>query len=135
MKKSLASISLSVLMTLASGAAFAQGEVQASTTQQTAPQTVEISEAAVDKFIEVQQKVESIRGEYVELLQQAEDKQTAMEIQQEAQEKMVEKVQSSGMTVQQFNLIAQAAQQIHEMHQCILKAKYTLTQHLIPHLP
>src|SRR5690554_7813700 len=104
MKKSLASISLSVLMTLASGAAFAQGEAQAPTTQQTAPQTVEISEAAVDKFIEVQQKVESIRGEYVELLQQAEDQQTAMEIQQEAQEKMVEKVQSSGMTVQQFNL-------------------------------
>ena len=123
MKKSLASISLSVLMTLASGAAFAQGEAQAPTTQQTAPQTVEISEAAVDKFIEVQQKVESIRGEYVELLQQAEDQQTAMEIQQEAQEKMVEKVQSSGMTVQQFNLIAQAAQQSPEIQQRIRNAQ------------
>lgn len=123
MKKSLTSISLSVLMTLASGAAFAQGEAQAPTTQQTAPQTVEISEAAVDKFIEVQQKVESIRGEYVELLQQAEDQQTAMEIQQEAQEKMVEKVQSSGMTVQQFNLIAQAAQQSPEIQQRIRNAQ------------
>lgn len=113
MKKSLASISLSILIALASSSALAQEETQANaqTAPQAAPQTIEITEAAVDKFIEVLQDVESIRGKYVERLQDAEDQQTAMEIQQEAQEKMVEKVQSSGMTVQQFNLIAQAAQQ------------------------
>src|SRR5690554_7227360 len=107
MKKSLASISLSILIALASSSALAQEETQANaqTAPQAAPQTIEITEAAVDKFIEVLQDVESIRGKYVERLQDAEDQQTAMEIQQEAQEKMVEKVQSSGMTVQQFNLI------------------------------
>src|SRR5690554_4707759 len=111
MNNSFASISLSVLMTLASSAAFAQGEAQAPTTPQAAPQTVEISEADVDKFNDAKTKIESIRREYSELIQQAEDQQTAIQIQQGAQEKMVEKVQSSGMTVQQFNLIAQATQQ------------------------
>ena len=123
MNNSFASISLSVLMTLASGAAFAQGEAQAPTTPQAAPQTVEISEAAVDKFIDVQQKVESIRGEYVELLQQAKDQQAAIEIQQEAQQKMVEKVEESGMEVQQYNLIAQAAQRDPDIQKRIKDAQ------------
>ena len=125
MKKSLASISLSILIALASSSALAQEETQANaqTAPQAAPQTIEITEAAVDKFIEVLQDVESIRGKYVERLQDAEDQQTAMEIQQEAQEKMVEKVQTSGMTVQQFNLIAQAAQQIPEIQQRIRNAQ------------
>lgn len=125
MKKSLASISLSILIALASSSALAQEETQANaqTAPQAAPQTIEITEAAVDKFIEVLQDVESIRGKYVERLQDAEDQQTAMEIQQEAQDKMVEKVQSSGMTVQQFNLIAQAAQQSPEIQQRIRNAQ------------
>lgn len=125
MKKSLASISLSILIALASSSALAQEETQANaqTAPQAAPQTIEITEAAVDKFIEVLQDVESIRGKYVERLQDAEDQQTAMEIQQEAQEKMLEKVQSSGMTVQQFNLIAQAAQQSPEIQQRIRNAQ------------
>ncbi len=125
MKKSLTSISLSILIALASSSALAQEETQANaqTAPQAAPQTIEITEAAVDKFIEVLQDVESIRGKYVERLQDAEDQQTAMEIQQEAQEKMVEKVQSSGMTVQQFNLIAQAAQQSPEIQQRIRNAQ------------
>lgn len=125
MKKSLASISLSILIALASSSALAQEETQANaqTAPQAAPQTIEITEAAVDKFIEVLQDVESIRGKYVERLQDAEDQQTAMEIQQEAQEKMVEKVQSSGMTVQQFNMIAQAAQQSPEIQQRIRNAQ------------
>ena len=125
MKKSLASISLSILIALASSSALAQEETQANaqTAPQAAPQTIEITEAAVDKFIEVLQDVESIRGKYVERLQDAEDQQTAMEIQQEAQEKMVEKVQSSGMTVQQFNMITQAAQQSPEIQQRIRNAQ------------
>lgn len=125
MKKSLASISLSILIALASSSALAQEETQANaqTAPQAAPQTIEITEAAVDKFIEVLQDVESIRGKYVERLQDAEDQKTAMEIQQEAQDKMVEKVQSSGMTVQQFNLIAQAAQQSPEIQQRIRNAQ------------
>ena len=125
MKKSLTSISLSILIALASSSALAQEETQANaqTAPQAAPQTIEITEAAVDKFIEVLQDVESIRGKYVARLQDAEDQQTAMGIQQEAQEKMVEKVQSSGMTVQQFNLIAQAAQQSPEIQQRIRNAQ------------
>lgn len=125
MKKSLASISLSILIALASSSALAQEETQANaqTAPQAAPQTIEITEAAVDKFIEVLQDVESIRGKYVARLQDAEDQQTAMGIQQEAQEKMVEKVQSSGMTVQQFNMIAQAAQQSPEIQQRIRNAQ------------
>lgn len=115
-------------MALASTTAFAQGEAQTDTTPQAAPQTIEISEAAVDKFIEVHKQVESIRGEYVELLQQADDQEVAMEIQQEAQEKMVKKVEDSGMEVQQYNIIAQAAQQNPDIQKRIQDAQWVLSR-------
>lgn len=111
MNKSFASFSLSILMALTSSAALAQGEAQAPATQQAAPASSEISDSTVEKFVQAQQEVESIRGEYLKRAQQAEDQQQAMGLQQEAQQKMVEAVEESGMQVQEYNMVAQVAQQ------------------------
>ena len=110
MNKSFATFSLSILMALTSSAALAESEAQTPATQQAVPSSSEIPDSTVEKFVQAQQQVESIRGEYMELVQQAEGQQQAMEIQQEAQDKMIQAVEDSGIKVQEYNMIAQVAQ-------------------------
>lgn len=111
MNKLIVSFSLSLLMALTSSAALAQGQAQTTTAPQATQPATEVSDGTVEKFAQAQQQVESIRGEYIKRVQQAEDQQQAMGLQQEAQQKMVEVVEKSGMQVQEYNRVAQVALQ------------------------
>lgn len=111
MNKSFASITLSLLLAFTSGAAFAQDQAQSPAAQQAPQAAADISDDAVVNFVAAQQEVETIRTDYMERVQNADDQQAAMGLQQEAQQKMVKAVEESGMGVQEYNMIAQAAQQ------------------------
>ena len=52
-----------------------------------------------------------IRDDYVERIESTDDRDEAMELEQEANEMMVEAVEDTGLTVDTYSAIAQAASQ------------------------
>ncbi|ASK33453.1 DUF4168 domain-containing protein [Alloalcanivorax mobilis] len=116
-------LTLSALLIAASGAAMAQSsppERQAPTPPQSSnpqarqapmPQSSDISDDEVEKFAEAQGKVQDIKGSYQEKVQaNAKEPEKAMQIQQQAQQEMVQAVKDTGLEVQKYNQIAQLAQ-------------------------
>lgn len=62
------------------------------------------------KFADAQAKVEQVKGEYQSRVRAAsEDPEKAMEVQREAQQKMVKAVKNTGLDVRKYNQIAQLA--------------------------
>lgn len=71
----------------------------------------DISDDEVARFADAQQKVEEIKGQYrVKVQENTEQPQQAMEVQREAQQKMVQAVKDTGLEVRKYNQIAQLAQ-------------------------
>ncbi len=64
----------------------------------------------LETFLQARADVLDIQEEYSNRLQSAEDDQAVAELQSEAREKMVAAVQDAGLSVDEFNRIAQAAQ-------------------------
>lgn len=63
----------------------------------------------IELFVEAQTEVMEIRDEYIELLEQAEDRDEAMALEQEASQLMVSAVEDTGITVAEYSAIAEAA--------------------------
>lgn len=120
MKKSLATALLTSVFALGMGStAIAQeggyGQSNpAAQTQQQAP-AANISDADLQKFASVQDKLDEIRADYTDRVQSADDPSNAADLQQEATQKMVEVVQGAGMEVDTYNQIAMAIQSNPEM--------------------
>lgn len=126
MKKSAISLSLLLLAAGVSGTAWAQSDPargseaagtptpppQAQAQQQAQlPDSSDISDQDVTQFTEAQKKVQDIKAEYRQKAQaQSQEPRKAMEVQREAQQKMLKAVKDTGMDVQKYNQIAQVAQ-------------------------
>lgn len=103
-----------------SGTAWAQAGAPEQTTppeatqpaqQAATPQSADFSDEDVAKFAQANQQVQDIQTEYTQKLQDSGgDQEQTASIQQEAQEKMVQAVESSGLGVEKYNQILQVAQ-------------------------
>jgi DNA-directed RNA polymerase specialized sigma54-like protein len=70
--------------------------------QQAAP----VSEAKLDQFVTALNEVHAIRNEAAEELEATTDPQDAQEVQQKAQQQMIEAVEEAGLTIEEYNQIA-----------------------------
>lgn len=77
----------------------------------------QVDEQQLEAFVVARAEVQEIQQEYTSRLQSAEDDQRAAELQSEAQEKMVTAVEDEGLSVQEFNQIAEAAQNDPEVQE------------------
>lgn len=70
----------------------------------------EFERQELETFLEARADVLDIQEEYSSRLQSVEDDQEVADLQSEAREKMAAAVEDSGLTIEEFNRIAQAAQ-------------------------
>ncbi|MDR9438910.1 MAG: DUF4168 domain-containing protein [Halomonas sp.] len=107
---------------LSLGLAATQAQAQqdsaanAEQSQATAP-AQDFSDQQLQQFADASQEIAVISQEYTKELQAAEGKQAQQDVRMEANEKMVEVVEDSGLDVDTFNAIGQAIQQDPEMMQ------------------
>ena len=92
------------------------GAAQGGAPMQQAPE-VDLSEEQIDTFVSAFVAVQEVRNDFSERLQGAEDESEAQSMQQEAQDEMVQAVEDSGMTVEEYNEVAMALQNDPELMQ------------------
>lgn len=86
-------------------------------TPPTAPATgAQVSDEQLQKFVASAQQVAALSSEYNQRLQQAQGTQSQQQIVAEANERMASAVESSGLTVEEFNGISQAIEQDPQLH-------------------
>ncbi len=79
--------------------------------QQNLPDASEFSDADLDAFVATQKDMAGIQQKYSQKLKANQDKpKKAMEVQQEAQQKMVEAVEDNGLELEKYNQIVRLAQ-------------------------
>lgn len=105
-----------------SGATLAQqtateAPAQAAAAQQT---TVDLSDANLLKFSVAMDSIQKVGAEYEGKFQAAETPEQAQQVQQEAQAEMVKAVEAAGLTADEYNAIAQQAQQDEALRNKIL---------------
>lgn len=98
-------------------AAFAQQDPAAAPEQSQAAPAQDFSDQQLQQFADASQEIAMISQEYTERLQGAEDEAAQQEIRMEANDRMVEVVEDSGLDVDTFNAIGQAIQQDPELMQ------------------
>lgn len=76
---------------------------------------VDVSDEQVSSFVEAYMAVQSVNQEYTQRLQAVEDPQEATEMQQEAQGEMESAVTDSGLSVDEYQQIANQAGQDEEL--------------------
>lgn len=106
-----------------SGAALAQqADTAAPTEAATAMQqsTVELTDANLLKFSMAMDAIQQVGTEYESKFQAAETPEQAQQVQQEAQTEMVKAVEAAGLSTEQYNAIAQQAQQDEALRNKIL---------------
>ncbi|QTF93013.1 DUF4168 domain-containing protein [Halomonas sp. BM-2019] len=103
---------------LMSATAHAQQDPAAAPEQpQAAAPAMDFSDEQLQQFADASEDIVVISEEYTERLQTAEDEASQQEVQMEANDKMVEAVEDSGLDVDTFNAIGQAVQQDPELMQ------------------
>lgn len=86
--------------------------------QQAAPPTdVEVTTDDLEAFAAARVSIVEIQEDYSTRLQNVEDPQKANELQQAANEEMIEAVETTGLDVESFNTIAMAVQNDPELQQ------------------
>ncbi|QJD58799.1 DUF4168 domain-containing protein [Pseudomonas sp. gcc21] len=94
-----------------------QGAQQGAPAGQMGGAQTEISEEDLQKFSKADSAVGEIRDDFSQRLSQAENQEEAQSLQMEAQEKMVEAVQSEGLEIPKYNEIATRMQSDPELQQ------------------
>ena len=116
MQRMTALFSAALLATgLMAGTAHAQqadGQAQDPMATQQAP-TQDFSDQQLQQFADASQEI----AVYTQRLQEAEDEATQQEVRAEANDRMIEVVEDSGLDVDTFNAIGQSIQQDPEMMQ------------------
>ena len=82
----------------------------------------QVSDGDINRFAEAYLAVQMINQEYSTMLQQVEDPEQATELQQEAQTKMQEAVTESGLSISDYQGIAQQANQSETVREDIQNA-------------
>lgn len=96
-------------------AAPAPQQAQQAQMQQQEQDVQVISDAMLEKFADAMSEVRNISNKYAEEFQSAEDAEQAQSIQQQAQQEMVEAVNDSGLSPEEYNTIVQRVQQDEEL--------------------
>lgn len=97
---------------------YQQGQQQQG--QRPAAPQVELSEKKISKFSEAYAEISTIRQDYTDRMRSAEDQSKARELQQQAQSEMMAAVKETGLSVQDYNRIAQAIQRNPELRNRVL---------------
>lgn len=100
---------------LASAPVLAQESADSGSQAQAPAQN--FSDDQLQQFADASQDIAMISQDYTEQLQNASDEGEQQEIRQQANDEMVQAVQDSGMSVEQFNSIGQAIQQDPQLMQ------------------
>jgi hypothetical protein len=101
---------LAALLTLgATGISYADPAETAAPPQNEA--AAEVSDGKLRQFVEAATEVQTVQQEYAGAIQATNEPDKAKSLQQEAQDKMVKAVEDSGLSVSEYNLIAQRLQQ------------------------
>lgn len=77
--------------------------------QQAQPQE-RVSDAKLQQVVSAMSEVRAISGKYAEAFQNADDATKAQEIQQKAQQEMIDAVSESGLSTDEYNTIVQRLQ-------------------------
>lgn len=85
-------------------------------TQQAAP-VQDFSDEQLQQFADASQEIAVISQEFTQRLQEAEDEAAQQEVREEANDRMIQVVEDSGLDVDTFNAIGQSIQQDPEMMQ------------------
>lgn len=114
----------------AAGTATAQGEApgQAPTQAPTQAPDIDVSDQDVGNFADAYVAVQTINQEYAEKLQNVEEAEKATEMQQEARDKMEGAVEEAGLSLSDYQEIAQAAGQDEELRADIQEAVVAITE-------
>lgn len=105
------SAALAALLCMGTGyAGIAHAESPAGQAPPSQPAT-DVSDEQLNQFVEAATEVQTVQQEYAAEIQSTSDAEQAQTLRAEAQEKMVEAVESSGLSVSEYNLIAQQLQQ------------------------
>lgn len=99
----------------AAGTATAQGEAQQGAPAPQQAESIDVSEEDVENFVDAYMAVQGINQEYTQKLQAVEDPEKATELQQEAQTEMQEAVSESGLSIEEYQQIANQAGQDEEL--------------------
>lgn len=86
------------------------------TTQQAVP-AQDFSDEQLQQFADASQEIAVISQEFTQRLQEAEDEAAQQEVREEANDRMIQVVEDSGLDVDTFNAIGQSIQQDPEMMQ------------------
>lgn len=118
-------VSLFAALATATGPALAQAGQNgaAQGMSQSVPAPSDISDQQLTQFADAQKDVRSVRNEWRGKLKNAEDKKSAMKQRRQASQEMVEAVKDSGLTVDEYNGIAKAAQSHPKLAQRIQQAR------------
>lgn len=124
----LVSLMLAGGLVFGAAAAYAQGAPGApDAAPQTMPSEQEGAQAAapvsdedVNKFVEAYTSVQTLNHEYAAKLQGAEDPEVATSLQQEAQTKMQEAITDAGLSLDEYQEIANLANQHPDLHERII---------------
>lgn len=76
---------------------------------------LDISDDTLVQFVEALEEVGELSVSYSEQIAEAETPEAAQELQMQAQDEMVAAVEATGLTVQDYNMIAQAMSQNPEL--------------------
>jgi len=101
--------------------AMAQEGSEGDAAGQDAP-TVDVSQEQIQAFAAAMVEVQQLGQEWTQKMQQTEDQEELSQMQQQAQEEMMGAIEDQGMTVEEYNEIATAAQQDQELAQQIQQA-------------
>ena len=86
------------------------------------PPEVDVSDEEIQSFAAAMIDVQELGQEWTQRMQETEDQEELSQMQQEAQEEMIGAIEDHGMTVEEYNEIATAAQQDPELAQEIEQA-------------
>lgn len=90
-------------------------------TEQEAP-SADVSDEEIESFAAAMSDVQQLGQEWTQRMEETEDQEELSEMQQQAQEEMIGAIEDHGMTVEEYNEIATAAQQDPELAQEIQAA-------------
>jgi hypothetical protein len=108
--------------------AAAQAQPGSEAQQQYAPppaqqEDMEVSDEMLDNFAEAVTTVQAVQQEYSAEIQSTQDTDKAQSLRQEAQQKMVDAVENTGLTVSEYNLISQRLQSDQDLAQRFERAQ------------
>ncbi|WP_372996335.1 DUF4168 domain-containing protein [Marinobacter sp.] len=114
MNKLLVSLTASLAL-LAAGPALAQESQQNSGSSEeysnpatSGAQDTNFSDSELKQFVSAQSGIKEVREEYIEKIESADSQQKAQELQMEANDEMVEIIESEGIDIPTYNAIATA---------------------------